>query len=123
MTWIAHNFERDDARKFRCEWYGEQAEWLDTNEALSFAYVMARLQVEQYYSLTDQDELKDVMLSINQQKEYARSTERYQWQSVFLDNQLIRTIDIRAMIIERSLWSKLRERKKKLNFLGDTLEH
>lgn len=123
MTWIAHNFERDDARKFRCEWYGEQVEWLDTNEALSFAYVMARLQVERYYSLTDQDELKDAMLSINHQKEYARSTERYQWQSVFLDNQLIRTIDIRAMIIERSLWSKLRERKKKFNFLEDTLKH
>jgi hypothetical protein len=120
-TWIVHNFEKDDARKFRCEWYGEQAEWLDTNEALSFAYVMARLQVERYYSLDSEDEMKDIMLKTNNLKKYDRSTDRYQWHSAFPDNQLIRTIDIRAMIIERILWSKLRERKEKIKVLEDAL--
>jgi hypothetical protein len=120
MTWIAHNFKKDGARKFRCEWYGEQTEWLDTNEALSFAYVMARLQVERFYSLDDEDENKHTMLTMNNDKEYDISTDQYQWHSV-LDNQLIRTIDIRAMKIERSLWSTLRERKKKLKAVEDAL--
>ncbi len=49
--WVVHNFEAgvsEEARNLRCEWYREQTRWSDQNDSLSFAHVMALLDIERH---------------------------------------------------------------------------
>ena len=44
--WIVHDLQLQEGRDLRCDWYEEHVQWGNDLDQLSFAYVMARLEVE-----------------------------------------------------------------------------
>ncbi len=120
--WVVHNFETDvseEARNLRCEWYREQTQWGGENDSLSFAHIMARLEIERFNSLLDKDE-KARIIENQRLNEVAMDTDEYEW--VKLQNRdaesestvYARIVDDRALIIERRLWKILDDIDSKL---------
>ena len=107
LQWVAHNLEKEEARNLRCEWYREQVKWEDANESLSFAHIMARMEVERFNNLLD-EEKKAAMLEEQANKEINMETDQYTWHIVKdrYSNEMgyARILDERALLIERRLW-------------------
>jgi hypothetical protein len=106
--WVAHNLEKVEARNLRCEWYREQIKWEDGNESLSFAHIMARMEVEHFNKLPDGEEEKTAMLEEQSTTDINMETDEYSWHIVkdrYSDEMgYVRILDERGLMIERRLW-------------------
>lgn len=113
--WVAHNMEKVEARNLRCEWYREHTKWGDNNADLSFAHIMARLSIDRFNDLLD-DEVKAAMQEQQKSDDIMMQTDSYQWHEYFdrdtKDPVYARIVDDRALIIERRLWNKVAYLKK-----------
>lgn len=105
--WVVHDLAKLEAKNIRCEWYREQAKWEDANDSFSFAHIMARMEVERFNSLFD-DEAKAVMLEELKVKEINMETDEYGWHIVedrySNENGYVRILDESSLMNERNLW-------------------
>jgi nucleoside-diphosphate-sugar epimerase len=61
--WVAHDLSRDESRQLRCEWYHEHIMWGSSLDQLSFAYVMAKLELDRKLAHNEPDETAQKHLS------------------------------------------------------------
>lgn len=109
--WIVHNFEKLDAQNLRCDWYLEQIQWEDDKENISFAHILARMEVERFHKYAS-DEEKSNILDEQNTKYIDLQSDEYQWSIVTYPNSstntddigYVRILDDRALMIERKLW-------------------
>jgi len=107
QSWVVHNLAKLEAKNLRCEWYREQVKWESANDSLSFAHILARMEVERFNSLFD-DEEKAAMLEELKLKEINMETDEYGWHIVkdrySNEDGHVRILDNRSLMNERNLW-------------------
>jgi hypothetical protein len=122
--WVVHNFENLHAQNLRCDWYLEQIQWDDDNENISFAHILARMEVERFHKYANNEE-KSKILEEQNTKYIDLQSDEYQWSIVTYPNSssnaahdigYVRILDDRALMIERKLW-QIRNKVKKSNQL------
>lgn len=105
--WVVHNFEENEAQQLRCDWYSEQMKWQDSNDNISFAHIMARMEIMRFNSLANDAE-KSLMLERQASKDIDMESDEYQWSAVkdrySNTDSYVRIVDDRALMIERRLW-------------------
>jgi nucleoside-diphosphate-sugar epimerase len=55
--WVVHDMTHEESRQFRCEWYQEHVLWENDLDQLSFAYVMAKLELDRKLAHKEPDEV------------------------------------------------------------------
>jgi hypothetical protein len=55
--WVVHDMAHEESRQFRCEWYQEHVLWENDLDQLSFAYVMAKLELDRKLAHKEPDEV------------------------------------------------------------------
>jgi hypothetical protein len=54
--WVLHDLKLEESRQIRCEWYQEHTEWGNNLDQLSFAYVMAKREMERKIARDEPDD-------------------------------------------------------------------
>jgi len=82
--WVVHDFRLEESRQLRCEWYQEHVQWGTDIDQLSFAHVMAKMELERRIAHEEPDD--HVRTFIDEHPELRDLTDSYEWHSMQTEN-------------------------------------
>jgi len=81
--WVVHDFQLEDSRLLRCDWYQEHIQWGNDLDQLSFANVMATRELKRRMAHQEPDD--HVKTFIEEHPELHDLTDSYEWHPLETD--------------------------------------
>ena len=131
--WVLHDLEVDLGRDLRCEWYQEHIRWGTKIDQLSFAYVMARWELERRIGKAEPDD--SIPSYFQRFPEQLHFTDWNEWYPLEVSNELVpvlsdeqdddavdekpehvgvRIMSERVMSATRKIWTRQQKMQKKV---------
>jgi hypothetical protein len=81
--WVVHDFDLEESRQLRCDWYQEHVQWGNDLDQLSFANVMATRELKRRVAHREPDD--HIKSFIEEHPELHDLTDSYEWHAMETD--------------------------------------
>jgi len=105
-SWLVHDIQAEMGQKLRCEWYQEHMHWGNDLDQLTFAHIMARLDIERRVGGSCEP-LEPRVSSLD-----GKYTDEKEWfliaksDTVVKSPPYVRILGTRTAVFERILWKR-----------------